>query len=56
MTNEGEPRNYEEKCQTIDVDKWELSIKEKIKLLIPDQTQKLAMLPTQKKVLHGFIG
>ena len=53
LTNEGEPENYKEACQTVDSSKWELAMKDEMKSLISNQTWELAELPMGKKALHN---
>ena len=53
LTGGGEPECYDEACQSEDACKWELSMKEKMKTLIPNQTRELAKLPEGKKALHN---
>ena len=38
LTDKGEPECYDEACQTEDVGKWELAMKEGMKSLISNQT------------------
>jgi len=53
LTDQGEPKNYKEACQTIDSNKWELPMKNEMKSLITNQTWKLVELPMGKKTLHN---
>jgi hypothetical protein len=45
LTNAGEPECYDEACQGEDASKWELAMKEEMKLLVSNQTWELAKLP-----------
>ena len=53
LTDGGEPECYGEACQTEDVGKWELAMKEETTSLISNQTWELAKLPVGKKALHN---
>ncbi|CAJ2645710.1 unnamed protein product [Trifolium pratense] len=53
LTDGGEPEDYEEACQTTDISKWELVMKDEMKSLISNQTWELAKLPMGKKALHN---
>ena len=53
LTDGGEPEDYEEACQTVDANKWELAMKDEMKSLISNQTWELAELPMGKKALHN---
>ena len=53
LTDGGEPKFYDEACQTEDASKWELAMKEEMKSLISNQTWELAKLHVGKKALHN---
>ena len=53
LTDEGEPECYDESCQTGDVKKWEIAMKNEMESLISNQTWELAELPVGKKALHN---
>ena len=53
LTDGGEPKCYDEACQTRDSSKWELAMKEEKKSFISNQAWELAELPMGKKALHN---
>ena len=53
LTDEGEPEDYIEACQTTDANKWKLAMIEEMKSLISNQTWELAKLPMGKKAVHN---
>jgi len=53
LTDVRKPKNYEETCQISDVGKWELVIKDNIKLLVSNRTWKIIELPIEKKTLQN---
>ena len=53
LADGGEPECYDEKCQTEDAGKWELTMKVEMKSLISNQTWELAKLPIGKKALQN---
>ena len=58
LTDEGEPEDYAEACQTADASKWELAMKDEMKSLISNQTWELVELPMGKGnfTTNGCIG
>jgi ATP-binding cassette subfamily B (MDR/TAP) protein 1 len=53
LTDAGEPECYDEANQGEDASKWELAMKEEMKLLVSNQTWELAKLPEGKKALQN---
>jgi len=51
LTDAGKLECYDEACQGEDANKWELAMKEEMKLLVSNQTWELAKLPEGKKAL-----